>query len=291
MRQNRNLSLVSDVLLLTVGALLSAFAVIVFMSPFKIAPSGVSGIAVIINYLDPRLPIGVMVLIGNIPIQILGYRMLGGWKVVAGTVLYIVLYSIALDSLKPFVTSINVGHDTLLNALFGGILGGIGGGLVYRAGGTLGGTSTLGRILQQKYGLPLSTSALYTDTGVILLAGLVFGWEGALYAIVAEFIGAAASDYVLEGPSVIRTATIITDKPDAIADQVLNSMGRGVTAWEGKGKFTEQSHTVLFVTVARPQVNRLRHLVHAVDPEAFMVIGQGHVAYGQGFRKFKYDSD
>lgn len=287
MKQINPLALLWHVTLITLGALLSAFAVIVFMSPFKIAPAGVSGIAVILNHLDPRLPIGLMILIGNIPIQILGYRTLGGWKVVAGTVLYIIVYSLAIDLLTPVFAPIDVGKNVLLNALFGGILGGISGGLVYRAGGTLGGTSTLGRILQEKFGLPLSSSALYTDTGVVLLAGLVFGWEGALYAIVAEFIGAATSDYVLEGPSVIRTATIITDKPDAISDRVLSEMGRGVTAWQGKGMFTEQNHMVLFVTVARPQVNSLRQIVHSADPNAFMVIGQGHIAYGQGFREVK----
>ncbi len=287
MRQINRLSLLSDLVLLTVGALLSAVAVVLFMSPFKIAPTGVSGIAVILNYLDPRLPIGLMVLIGNIPIQIIGYRMLGGWRVVAGTVFYIIIYSLALDFLQPFLVGIDIGHNVLLNALFGGILGGIGGGLVYRAGGTLGGTSTLGRILQQRYGLPLSSSALYTDTGVVVLAGLVFGWEGALYAMVAEFVGAAASDYVLEGPSVIRTATIITDKPDEISNLVMSAMGRGVTAWQGKGMFTNQEHTVLFITIARPQVSRLRQLVHSVDPEAFLVIAQGHIAYGEGFKEVK----
>ncbi len=287
MGQLRRLSLLSDLLLITVGALLSAFSVIVFLSPFKIAPAGVSGLAVMLNHLDPQLPIGILVLIGNIPIQILAYRMLGGWKVVAGTVLYVVIYSVALDALTPFVSSINVGNDVLLNALFGGIIGGVGSGLVFRAGATPGGTSTLGRILQEKFGLPLSTTALYTDTGVLLLAGLIFGWEGALYAIVAEFVSAGASDYILEGPSVIRTATIITDKPGEISAVVLNTMGRGVTAWQGKGMFTEQSHMVLFVTVSRPQVNKLRQLVHSVDPDAFMVIGQGHIAYGQGFREVK----
>jgi uncharacterized membrane-anchored protein YitT (DUF2179 family) len=287
MRHTNRLSLLSDLVLLSIGALFSAFAVLVFMSPFNIAPTGVSGVAVILNHLDPRLPIGLMVLIGNIPIQLVGYRMLGGWKVVAGTVFYIVVYALALDFLKPYLAGIDVGHNALLNALFGGILGGIGGGLVYRAGGTLGGTSTLGRILQQKFGLPLSSTALYTDTGVVLLAGLVFGWEGALYAIVAEFIGAAAADYVLEGPSVIRTATIITDKADTVSDVVLTALGRGVTAWQGKGMFTEQTHTVLFITISRPQVNRLRQLVHSVDPDAFIVIGQGHIAYGQGFREVK----
>lgn len=290
MRRIRNLdwrSLFTDLLLLTSGAIIAAVAVIIFMAPFSIAPGGVSGVAVILNHLDPRLPIGLMILIGNIPIQILGFRTLGGWRVIIGTVFYVVLYSAAIDALTPHIQNVDVGDNVLLNALFGGILQGVGGGLVFRAGGTQGGTSTLGRILQMRFGMPLSTSTLYTDTGVVVLAGLVFGWEGALYAIVALFVGGVASDYVLEGPSVIRTATIITDRADAIAEVVMSEMGRGVTAWQGTGMFTEKSHTVLFVTVSRAQVNALRLLVQQADPDAFMVIGQGHVAYGRGFRRIK----
>lgn len=282
-------SLVTQVIQLTIGALISAIGVIVFMAPFHIAPGGVTGVAVILNHLNPALPIGIMILVGNIPIQVLGYKMLGGWRIVAATVFYVVVSSLAIDLLRPVVTAahVDVGSNVLLAALFGGIIGGIGGGLVYRAGGTLGGTSTIARILQDKYGVPLSTSALYTDTGVIVLAGLVFGWEAALYAMVSLFLGGLAADYVLEGPSVIRTATIITDQSDRVADVILDELGRGVTFWEGKGMFTEKQHGVLFVTIARPQVNRLRALVFAADPSAFVVIGHGHIAYGHGFREAK----
>ncbi|MBI5670742.1 MAG: YitT family protein [Chloroflexi bacterium] len=281
------LALVSELALLVIGSLVTAVSVSVFMAPFDIVPGGLSGLGVILNHLDPRIPIGLVVLIGNIPIQILGYNSLGGWPVVAKTILYVLIFSLAVDSTGPALAGVNVGDDVLLNALFGGIVGGIGGGLIYRAGGTLGGTSTLARILQQRLGVPLSTSTLYTDMGVIVLAGLVFGWAGALYATVALFVGAAASDYVLEGPSVIRTATIVTDQPERVSEAVIEQVGRGVTAWPGTGMFTDKQHTVLFITVARPQVNKLRQVVFSVDPAAFVVIGQGHVAYGKGFKAVK----
>jgi uncharacterized membrane-anchored protein YitT (DUF2179 family) len=272
-------------MMLIIAAVIDATSVNIFFAPFKIAPSGVTGVAVILNNLDPRLPIGLLILLGNIPVQIFGYRMLGGWRVVVRTVFYIVLYSFLVEFIKPYTANVEVGTNILLNAIFGGILGGIAGGLVLRAGGTQGGTSTLGRILQQQFGMPLSTTSLYTDTAVIFLAGLVFGWEGALYAIVALFVWGATADYVLEGPSVIRTATIITDKPEAISGMVMDNMGRGVTAWQGTGMFTDQDHTVLFITISRAEVSDLQRLVHAADPDAFVVIGQGHVAYGEGFRR------
>jgi uncharacterized membrane-anchored protein YitT (DUF2179 family) len=264
--------------------LISAISVIVFEAPFKIAPGGISGIAIILNHLFGT-PIGWMVLIGNIPIQIFAYRLLGGWKVLAATIFATVAYSLLLEILAPVLPPSGISNDVFLNAVFGGIIGGIGAGLVYRAGGTLGGTSTLGRILQERYGIPLSSSTLYTDTVVVLAAGLIFTWEAALYAMIALYVAGAVADYVLEGPSVIRTGVIITDKPREVADAVLQGLGRGVTGWEGKGMFTGQPHTILYVTISRAQVNQLRRLVTQADPNAFIVIGQGHSAYGEGFRE------
>ncbi|MFN8565263.1 MAG: YitT family protein [Anaerolineae bacterium] len=204
-----------QVFLLTVGAIISAVAVIVFEAPFKIAPGGISGIAIILNYVI-HTPIGLVILLGNIPIQILGYRMLGGWRVIAATIYAVALYSVLIDVLTPYFGIVS--DDRFLNAVFGGLIGGVGTGLVLRAGGTMGGTSTLGRILQRRYGIPLSSSTLYTDGAVVLLAGLAFGWEATLYAMVGLFVGGATADYVLEGPSVVRTAVIITDHPHEVAD-------------------------------------------------------------------------
>ncbi len=285
MTTSRLVSLIYRLLRLVVGAVISAVAVIVFEVPAQIAPGGISGIAIILNHLVPALPIGLMILIGNIPIQLIAYRFLGGWKVVAATIFTVVLYSLLIDVLTPLFNGYMMSHDRLLNAIFGGIIGGIGGGIVLAAGGTLGGTSTLGRILQKRYGTPLSSSTLYTDGFVVLGAGLVFGLEGALYAMVTLYVAAATTDYVLEGPSVIRTSVIITDHPRELADAITSRMGRGVTSWQGTGMYTNQPRTVLYVTMARSQVNELRRIVRTVDPAAFMVVGQGHVAYGQGFRE------
>ncbi len=278
------LSLSWTLFLLTLGAVISAVAVIVFEAPFDIAPGGVSGIAIILNSLIGT-PIGLVILIGNIPVQLIAYRMLGGWRVIAATIYPVVLYSLLIDVLTPYFSIVS--DDRFLNAVFGGIIGGIGAGLVLRAGGTMGGTSTLGRILQQRYGTPLSSSTLYTDGAVILVAALVFGWEGALYAMVVLFVGGATADYILEGPSVIRTGVIITDQPREIAARIIAELGRGVTAWEGKGMYTDQNHTVLYVTIGRSQVKALRRIVTTIDTNAFLVIGQGHAAYGEGFKEVR----
>jgi uncharacterized membrane-anchored protein YitT (DUF2179 family) len=268
-------------ILLTVGPLLGAVAINVFLTPASIATGGISGLAIILNHVFAT-PIGLVVLLGNIPIQILAWRLLGGWRVVAKTVYVVLISALAIDLTAPYLAGVT--DDTLLNALFGAILSGIGGGLIYRAGGTYGGTSTLARILQTRLGTSMSSTYLYTDSLVVLLAGLVMGWTGALYAMIVIFVDGAAADYVLEGPSRIRTATIVTQQPDLVAQVLMQQLERGVTAWQGRGMYTGQERAVLFVTVRRHQVNDLRHLVFSIDPQSFIVIGQGHMAYGEGFQ-------
>jgi uncharacterized membrane-anchored protein YitT (DUF2179 family) len=115
---------------------------------------------------------------------------------------------------------------------------------------------------------------------VILLAGIIFGWEQGLYALLALFVWGLATDYLLEGPSVVRTAFIVTDHGPAVAQAIVDRLGVGVTTWPAAGQYTQAEHTVLFCTISRPDVDELRRAVTAADAEAFLVIGHGHQATG-----------
>ncbi len=273
-------------ILLTTGTLIGAVSVVVFFVPAQIAPAGITGLSVIANSLF-NTPIGIVTLVLNVPILYLAYRMLGGWRVLASTVYVVVLYSFAIDFVAPLLPTEGLSDNQLLNAIFAGVVGGIGGGLVLRAGGTFGGTSTLGRILQIKFGLPLSSTYLYTNITIVIVAGIILGWESALFALVALVMDGMTSDYLLEGPSVIRTVVVITDKPKEVAAAIIAQLGRGVTAWQATGMYTGEARHMLYVVVNRPQVNSLRQVVAVIDEKAFIVVGQGHVAYGEGFRPTK----
>ena len=280
-------------LVLTFAVVIGTLGLVIFMVPAHVSPTGISGLGVILNHLF-GVPIGAVILVGNIPIQILAYRFLGGWKVMAATLYVLVLYSILVEVMRlpPAIAALShlglasgASQNTLLNAVFGGICGGISSGLVFRAGATFGGTSTLARIIQLRRGTPMAMSGLYTDAAVIALAAFAYhSWEAAMYSLVALFLGGIAVDYVLEGPSVVRTGLIITDRPREVTEAILYELGRGVTAWSGVGMYTAQPRSVLFVTMARPQVAALRDLVARTDPHAFLVIGQGHTAHGEGFQ-------
>lgn len=273
----RSISL--NYLLLTVGGLVLAVSLNLFLVPSHIAPGGVSGTAIIINALT-SWPIGLLMFFLNIPLIILGFQHLGRFRFLIRTLYVVIIYSLGVDVFAHWLPQVGITDDLLLNALYGGIVSGIGTGLVYRGCGTTAGTGIISRILQLRTGIPVSQLYLVTDGGVILVAGIVFGWERALYALIALFIWGLAVDFVLEGPSVVRMAFIITNFPQEVADAVFNRLNLGLTAWSSKGMFTEQEHTVLFCTLRRPDVNSFLTVVNEVDPHAFVVIGKGHQSTG-----------
>ena len=275
-----------DYLLVLLGALVQAFAMRLFLIPADLVSGGVSGTAQLINHFT-HIPIGLMVLAGNIPLFFLGWRHLGGPRFALRTALAVVAFSVMTDGLGFFLPAGGVVHDLVLNSLYGAVLMGIGLGLVYRGRGTSGGSDILGRILNERLGISISQAYLLTDTLVILSAGFIFTWENALYALVVTYVSGLAAEMVVEGSSVFRTAMIITNNPDEVTRKILFDMQRGVTLLSGKGGYTGVERPVLYCVITRSEVTQIKSIVHEIDPGAFMVIGQAHEALGEGFRPLK----
>ncbi len=284
---HRWLLLSRDYALIVVGAIIQAISVAVFLAPADLAPGGVSGLALILSRALPfAVAIGVWVLLLNLPLFALGMRYLGGWRFLIRTMVTVVLYGGATALLERAGVG-GVTNDIVLNTLFGGIIGGIGMGLVFRAQATTGGTDILALLLVRWRSIPLSQSYLFTDVIVIALAGLIFGWEKALYAVIALYVGGVAAETVSEGVQIGRTALIITQKPEEVAQAVMSRMGRGVTRWSAIGAYTGAQRPILFVVISRAETSVLKALVAQTDPQAFMVIGQAQEVYGEGFRRFE----
>ena len=277
-----------DYSLIVVGSLIQAAALRIFLVPAKLASGGVSGIAQIIHHYTDW-PIGVMVLIGNIPLFLLGWRFLGGRRFAVRTALAIVAYSLAVDLLLllPFFPKNGLTDDIFLNSLYGAVISGIGYGLVYRARGTSGGSDILARILNHWRGVPMTQSYLMVDSVVILAAGFAFGWKEALYAIVTLYVSGLAAETVLEGGGTVRTAMIVTAKPREIADAILVELERGVTTLAGTGAYTGEDRPVLYCVVSRAEIAQIKAIVQETDPRAFMVVGVAHEALGEGFKELK----
>jgi uncharacterized membrane-anchored protein YitT (DUF2179 family) len=270
--------------LLTIGSIILAINFDLFLAPFNIAPGGVSGAAIIIHEFT-GWPKGLTMLVLTLPMLIIGFFYLGRFRFLVRAFYVTLAYSLGVDALVIFLPAGGVTKDLLLNALYGGIIGGIGIGLIYRGGTSPAGTSVISRVIQLKTGIPNSQLYILIDGGVILIAGLVFGWEMALYAFITLFTWGFVADYVLEGPSVVRTVFIVTDSPEAVSRVLMDRLGVGVTGWAVKGMFSQTEHTTLFCTVIRSDVNVLKAIVNDADPKAFMVIAQGHQTKGGMLRK------
>jgi len=277
-----------DYILVLAGAILQAVGLRLFLVPANLASGGISGISQLINHYT-GWPIGLMVLIGNLPLFILGWRTLGGRRFVIRTIIAVAAYSLFTDLLLllPFFPKNGITDDLVLNSLYGAVVIGIGYGLVYRAQGTSGGSDILARILNRRRGIPMTQSYLITDTLVILAAGFVFGWQRALYAIIVLYVSGLVADSTLEGAGTVRTALIVSTQAQIVAERILTEMERGVTILEGAGAYTNEARPVLYCVVTRSEVQQLKTIVHEADPKAFMVIGQAHEALGEGFQSFK----
>lgn len=276
---------VRDYAYITVGAVLQALSMVLFLVPGHLAAGGVSGAAQIISKYT-GWPIGVMIILGNLPLFVLGWRFLGGRRFMIRTVVAVVLYAALLDVLTRLLPA-GLSTDPVLNSLYGGVIGGVGMGLVFRGQGTSGGTDILARLLVMWRGVSLSQSYLLTDAAIVLLAGLTFSWDLALYALVALYVSGLAAELATEGSAVVRTATIISAEAEAVAAAIMRELQRGVTMWPGTGMYSGQPRRILFCAVSRAEITQLKAIIHECDPAAFVVIGQAHEALGEGFKPLK----
>ena len=273
-------------ILLLLGAGLSAVGYAVFQVPYNIAAGGVSGIAILVNHFT-GWPVSTFYLVANIPLFIVGYLYLGRWRFLWSTALVVLIFSFATQwlevTLPQYLATWPITDNVLLSAIWAGLVGGIGGGLVYWAGATLGGTAIVGRVIQVKTGLALSQIYLFVDGTIVVAAGVIFGWETALYSMLTLLLSGIATDYVLEGPSRTRTATIITSNPQPIIAALMAELSRGVSYWDAVGGYTGEKRTIIVCTIYRPQVNDLKRIIARLDPKAFITIGITQEALGQGF--------
>ncbi len=279
---------IRDYLLILLGSILQAGSLRVFLIPAKLASGGVSGLSQIVNSFT-GWPIGVMVLIGNIPLLILGWRFLGGPRFAARTAFAILSFSILVDLPLPFLPQEGITGDIVLNSLYGGVVSGVGFGLVYRGKGTSGGSDILARILSSWRGIPVTQSYLMTDAVIIFLAGISFSWENALYALVMLYVSGIAAESISQGSNILRTGLIITGRPEPIIEEIFNRLRRGVTIMNARGGYSGEDKSILLCVVTRAEIPHLKDLTKEVDPKAFLIIGQAHEVRGEGFLPFGDD--
>lgn len=280
----RGAQLLEDIFLIVIGALLTALALDWFLVPNRIAAGGVSGLATII-YHWVKWPVGGVSLLFNLPLLVLAVIILG-WQSAAKTVVGAFLVSVFTDLLAVWTTPLT--HDPLLAAVSGGLLAGVGIGLTFRGGGSTGGTDVAAQLLQRRSRRQgIGTYLLIADGFVLLLAGIAFSPELALYALVALIASSVVIDMVMEGLPYARQALIVTEpaKAPIISQAVFERLERGVTALSGKGMYTQAERCMLLVVVVRGELRTLTDLVTEADPSAFVIISDIRNVMGEGFEQ------
>ena len=249
---------------------------------------GLTGLGQVLNAVIPVLPVGGTVFAMNVPLFFLGWKYIGGHLLVSS--LYAMTFSSfaidVLDMIYRFPPT-----DTMLAAIFGGALLGLGIGLVFAKGATTGGTDLIARLLKLKFAwLPMGTLVLFPDFAVIVLAAIAFGKvESALYGVVALFVTTKVMDLVLYGLDSSKVAYIISDAYREIADAITHDMERGLTLLHGEGGWSGAEKKILLVAFKQKQIVALKQTVKAIDPSAFLIVCDAHEVLGDGFREYKQD--
>lgn len=262
------------------GCVIGGAAYPMFLEPNRIAPGGLTGVAMILNYLF-TLPVGTTSLVLNIPLFIIGWRAMGRIFVMRSLIATL-LFSLAIDLLRvPAVTM-----DPLLGTLYGGVLLGIGLGLILRGGATTGGTDMAARMVHRRVSwISVGTFLFGIDCVVVLAAGILMGVSEALYALICIFVSSKVIDVVMVGLTSNKACYIISGRWEQISARILSELERGATLMTARGAYSRTDRPVVLCVVSRQEVARLKAIVHEEDAAAFMFVTEAHEALGEGFSK------
>lgn len=283
-----------DYTLITIGSFILAAGFVYFITPHKIVPGGVYGIAIVVHYITEGIfsfwpdgfPIGLFGLILNIPLTIIGIKILGprfGVKTVVG----FVLTSIFID----LITYLRVEgqaalvDDVLLSCLFGGVLIGFGLGLIFKSRATSGGSDIVAMIIAKYTNMQLGKLMIYVDSAIVLIGLVVFkDWHIPLYSWVVIYITGQVIDFTIEGGDYNKALLIISDKHLEIREKILNGLVRGGTYFKGEGLYSGEEKKIIYTVVNRREVVILEEYINRIDPKAFITVMDTHEILGQGFQ-------
>ncbi|MBC1718458.1 YitT family protein [Listeria welshimeri] len=270
-----------NICFIMLGTAIYAFGLVNFNIANNLGEGGLAGVTLFLLHffqIDPAYSN----LILNIPLFIIGWRILGNRSLIY-TGIGTVSLSLFLWIFQRIPYTLDLHSDLLLVALFAGGFSGIGLGLVFRYGGTTGGSDIIAKLLHHTKGISMGRT-LFAIDAIVLAASLSYlDVRQVMYTLVAVFIGSRVIDFVQEGAYAARGALIISKDNDAIASHVMLSMNRGVTVLEGRGGFSKNEQDILYIVVAKNEIIQLKNIVQAVDPHAFVSVSVVHDVMGEGF--------
>ena len=270
-----------DILVIIIGSFISSLGVNLFLSNAKLSSGGVTGIALILQYLW-EVPSGITVFLLNIPLFFVSYKYLNK-RFTIYTAIGMLSFSTALMITKPLSTLVQV-DDMLLYCIYGGVLSGIGSGLIFYRNGSTGGTDIITMVIRKKYSnFDIGQVGFAFNLIIVTVSIFIFGLPRALYTLISMFITSTILDKVLNGFTSKKLLLILTEKEDDIINYVIKDMNRGITALMAEGGYTRDKKRLLYVAVTTSQMISLKTKILRVDPKAFITIIDVSEVKGKGF--------
>jgi len=273
--------------LIVVGSFILASGFVLFITPYKIVPGGVYGISIVLHHLFGT-PVGLVALAFDIPLTIIGIKVLGprfGVKTVVG----FVLTAVFVDTITYFYgTEPLVEGDPLLSSIFGGLFVGLGLGLIFKSRATSGGSDIIAMIISKYTRLPVGQLMIAVDSAIVIVGLFAFqDWKIPLYSLIVIFITGKVIDVVLEGANYDKVLLIVSDKTQEIRDKIINDVNRGGTLLYGEGLYSNVERKIVFTVVNRRETVMLQDYINKIDPSAFVTVINANEILGNGFKSLK----
>ena len=273
--------------LIVVGSFILASGFVLFITPYKIVPGGVYGISIVLHHLFGT-PVGLVALAFDIPLTIIGIKVLGprfGVKTVVG----FVLTAVFVDTITYFYgTEPLVEGDPLLSSIFGGLFVGLGLGLIFKSRATSGGSDIIAMIIGKYTKLPVGQLMIMVDSAIVIVGLFAFqDWKIPLYSLIVIFITGKVIDVVLEGANYDKVLLIVSDKTQEIRDKIINDVNRGGTLLYGEGLYSNVERKIVFTVVNRRETVMLQDYINKIDPSAFVTVINANEILGNGFKSLK----
>jgi len=269
MKKKRHELLVSAgrILVMMMGAILAAIGLEVFLIPNNIIDGGVTGISIMISYVTD-VQLGIFLFVLNMPFVLIGYRQIGKTFALS-TIFSVICFALSVTVLETVPT---ITQDTLLATIFGGVILGVGVGLIIRSGGSLDGTEIVAILLEKRTAFSIGEIVMFINLFILGTSGFIFGWDRAMYSLIAYFIAFKSIDITVEGLEESKAVIIVSDKNRDIASAIMDRLGRGITLLDGRGAYSGAESEVIYVVISRIEVAKLKNIVHSFDEGALITI-------------------
>lgn len=272
--------------LITIGIILVAISVEYFFAPNNLAAGGVTGLAIVLNSIFPKLSIGIITLVVNLILFAVAFVVIGG-NFGAKTIFASVGLSIIMWVIESFLNPVALSNDLFIATTFGTLISAFGMAIVFNNNSSTGGTDILAKILNKFFHMNIGIALLIVDFFITLAAAIIFGLDIGFYSMLSVIILGITVDRFIDGFNISKEVIIMSSKVDEISKFILQQLGRGCTYLRGEGAYTGKDIKVIYVVLGRNEFIKLKAYIKEIDPSAFISVRESYEVLGEGFSQIE----